>query len=69
MYHTCMFGMVGVMVCMKKIMAVLVHMGNCTAFSVFVLLPMIVDMKIVVMFLVGTLIMVVAVPMGSVMVV
>ena len=65
MYHTCMFRMVGVMVCMKKIMAVFMHMGNCTVFSVVALLPMIVAMKIVIMLLICILIMVVAVAMGS----
>jgi hypothetical protein len=61
-----MFRMVGVMVCMEKIMAVFMQMGKGTVFSVFVIfLPMVVGMKIVIMLLVGILIMVVAVAMGS----
>jgi len=65
MYYTCMFRMVGVMVCMKKIMAVLVQVGKGTLLSAFALRPMIVGMKIVIMLIVGILIMVVAVAMGS----
>jgi hypothetical protein len=65
MYYTCMFRMVGVMVCMKKIMAMLMQMGKCSVFGVFALLPMIVGMKIVIMLLVGILIMVMAVAMRS----
>jgi hypothetical protein len=65
MHNTGMFRMVCVMVCMKKIMAVFMQMGNGTAFSVFALRPMIVGMKIVIMLIVGILIMVVAVAMGS----
>ena len=61
--------MVCVMVCMKKIMAVFMQMGNGTAFSMFALRPMIVCMKIVIMHIVGILIMVMAVAMGSGMVI
>ena len=65
MYYTCMFGMVGVMVCMKEIMAVLVQMGKSTVFRVFTRRPMIVGMEIVIMLIIGIFIMVVAVAMGS----
>lgn len=60
--------MVGMMVCMKKIMTVLMQMGNGTAFSVFALISMVMGMKIVIMLPIGILIMVMAVAMGSGMV-
>jgi hypothetical protein len=56
--------MVGVMVCMKKTMAVFMYMGEGTVFSVFAIMPMVVNMRIVIMTLVGDFIMVVAVAMG-----
>jgi hypothetical protein len=65
MYYTCMFGMVRVVVCMKEIMTVFVQMGKGTIFSVFVIMPMVMCMKIVIMLVVGILIMVMAVSMGS----
>ena len=68
MYHTCMFGMVGVMVCMKKIMAVFMQVGEGTVFCVFVFMSMVVGMKIVIMLPIGILIMVVAMAMGNSMV-
>ena len=69
MYHTCMFRMVGVMVCMKKIMTVFMQVGKGADFSVLVIfLLMVVGMKIVIMLLVGILIMVVAMAMGRGMV-
>jgi hypothetical protein len=65
MYYTCMFGMVGMMVCMEKIMAVFMQVGKGTVFSAFaIFLPMIVGMKIVIMLPIGILIMVVTVAMG-----
>ena len=41
MHETCVFGMVAVVVCMKKIMTVLMYMGKGTVFNMMALMSMI----------------------------
>jgi hypothetical protein len=57
--------MVGVMVCMEKVMAMLMQVGKCTVFRMRVLTPMVVGMKVVIVIFVGICLMVMTVAMGS----